>query len=330
MKNLIRLAFLMILATSFALTSCNDEDDDDDDVVVNENFKNLKAKLLADSLDFTKVMASWVTTAEAVYNANFDTIATNDYYIIDLRSAADFAAGHIEGAINSTLPEILTKAEGHGTKKIMVVCYTGQTAAVGNMALRLSGYPTSMIMKWGMSGWNATLDKITAGVSSQGVGHANWTPAPGAPASNVEFGDPVITSSAADATALLKERVTKALADGLVTITGADALAAPETYFINNYWAATDVTTYGHIKGAYRILPLTLANNEYKYLSTTKPVVTYCWTGQTSAMITTYLRVLGYDAKSLKFGANSLIHSQLQANKWDVATSAKNYPLVTK
>lgn len=329
MKNLIRLAFLMILATSFALTSC-DPEDDDDDVVVNENFKNLKAKLIADSLDIPKVMNAWVTTAEAVYNANFDTIATNDFYIIDLRSAADYAAGHIEGAVNSTLPNILTTAQGHGTKPIMVVCYTGQTAAVGNMALRLSGYPTSKIMKWGMSGWNASLDKITANVSSQAVGHANWEPAPGNPATLVDFGDPVIVSTAADATALLAERVTKVLADGLTGVTGTEAITTPTDYFINNYWTAADVTTYGHIKGAYRINPLTLSGGEYKNLSTAKTVVTYCWTGQTSAMITTYLRVIGYDAKTLKFGTNSLIHSQLTSNKWDVTTQAKNYPLVTK
>ena len=50
--------------------------------------------------------------------------------------------------------------------------------------------------------------------------------------------------------------------------------------------------------------------------------VIYCWTGQTSALVMAYLRVLGYDAVSLKFGANSMIYDELTAHKW---TSSGSY-----
>jgi hypothetical protein len=33
-------------------------------------------------------------------------------------------------------------------------------------------------------------------------------------------------------------------------------------------------------------------------------------------MVTAYLTVLGYDAKSMKYGVNSLIYSQLTKSKW--------------
>jgi hypothetical protein len=36
---------------------------------------------------------------------------------------------------------------------------------------------------------------------------------------------------------------------------------------------------------------------------------------------------LGFDAKSLKFGANSMIYDQLQVNKW---SASGDYPYVTE
>ena len=51
-------------------------------------------------------------------------------------------------------------------------------------------------------------------------------------------------------------------------------------------------------------------------LHTDETIVTYCWTGQTSSMITAYLTVLGYDAVSLKFGSNGMIYDDLEGHKW--------------
>ena len=61
---------------------------------------------------------------------------------LSVRSAADYAKGHIKGAVNipfgkgmeqkfSSLPK---------DKKIIVYCYTGQTAAQTVAGLRLLGY----------------------------------------------------------------------------------------------------------------------------------------------------------------------------------------------
>ena len=65
----------------------------------------------------------------------------------------------------------------------------------------------------------------------------------------------------------------------------------------------------GHIEGAIQYTPsVDLAVDEaLKTLPTDKTVVVYCYTGQNSARIAAYLRLLGYDAKSLKFGANGMI-----------------------
>ncbi|MCK5853406.1 rhodanese-like domain-containing protein, partial [bacterium] len=117
------------------------------------------------------------------------------------------------------------------------------------------------------------------------------------------------------------------LAAGFKGVAAADVLASPADYFINNYWAEADVTHYGHIAGAYRIKEnLTLAADGFKHLDPSKTIVTYCWTGQTSSIVTAYLTVLGFDAKSLKFGTNGMIHSQLESHKWEASA---DYDYVT-
>jgi len=45
-------------------------------------------------------------------------------------------------------------------------------------------------------------------------------------------------------------------------------------------------------------------------------------------MITAYLNVLGYNAKSLKFGSNAMIHDNLLAHKW-TADLPMGYEYVT-
>ena len=56
-----------------------------------------------------------------------------------------------------------------------------------------------------------------------------------------------------------------------------------------------------------------------KTLPTDKTIVVYCYTGQNSASIAAYLRLMGYDAKSLKFGANSMICGNDCKSKWTAA-----------
>jgi rhodanese-related sulfurtransferase len=49
-------------------------------------------------------------------------------------------------------------------------------------------------------------------------------------------------------------------------------------------------------------------------LSTEIPNVLYCYTGQTSAYASGYLRLLGYDARSLLFGTNGMVYDLMLEN----------------
>jgi rhodanese-related sulfurtransferase len=317
MKKYFRFLLLAALLPTFVMVGCKDTPDDPD----TDAYTLLKDHLVADSLDLPKLLTDWVATTSGIGDSAAGTAA--NHYVIDIRSSADFALGHIKGSVNTTLTNVVTQAASNGGKPIVVVCYSGQTAGVAVMALRLSGYPTAKILKWGMSGWNSAFDKWTSKTSSQAVGHANWTNDP--VAGDQEYGNPTLVSTNTTGEDILKERIDTVLARGLQNITGADALANPGNYFLNNFWAAADVTTYGHIVGAHRIMPLSISGGEIKKLDPSKTIVTYCWTGQTSAMVSTFLNILGYNAKGIGNGANNMIYSQLTGpNKW-IKSADYNY-----
>ena len=293
-----------------------------------EGFPTLKEYLLANNMDISQILTGWIITADSLNKNMTDGNADNDFYVIDIRSAEDYSIGHIEGAVNSTLANVLTTAADAAGHPVMVACYTGQTAGHAVTALRLSGYTNATVLKWGMCSWNeATASFWQGNVGDAGIGHANWTAAPGSLATNVNFGDPSFETTAEDGAGILAERVQLLLVDGMNKIANADVLASPSDFFINNFWDIEAVEHYGHISEAYRIKPLTLAGDEYKFLDPDATVVTYCWTGQTSSMVTAYLKVIGYDVKSILYGTNGMIHSSLETHKW-TDEQIMGYPLV--
>ncbi len=313
-KNLFKFAMLAFAAFLIVTTSCKKEEVVDPVPVV-DNYKLMTDYMKANTMDLSDVTTGWIITAH-----DLDSLKAN-YYIIDLRSSAHYTTGHVPGAVNTTLDNILTEAGNAGSKPIVVVCYTGQTAAHAHVALRLSGYADCKILKFGMSSWHIDFDSWTANISSAAVGDANWSTT-NTIAANVAYSLPTITSAKTTGQDILAERVTAMLDGGFIGVSSTDVLATPSNYFINNYWAVTDVDHYGHIKTAYRNKEdLTLAADGFKNLDKDATIVTYCWTGQTSSLVTAYLNVLGYNAKSLKFGTNGMIHSELTTHFWSASGS---------
>ena len=100
--------------------------------------------------------------------------AASQAYIIDIRAAADFAAGRIANAVNVTPANILTHIEGvnfANYTKVATVCYTGQTSGWVTSLLRILGYDKVWSLKWGMSSWNSAFatpwNNATANGNSQ-------------------------------------------------------------------------------------------------------------------------------------------------------------------
>jgi len=81
-----------------------------------------------------------------------------DFYVLDIRKAADFCVGHIPGAVNIVFEEV-AKPENllllPTDKPILVVCYSGQTASQVNAILNLLGY-NAWTLRFGMMGWRSS------------------------------------------------------------------------------------------------------------------------------------------------------------------------------
>jgi sulfur-carrier protein adenylyltransferase/sulfurtransferase len=100
--------------------------------------------------------------ATDLYELITDADPTNDPIIVSVRSAEDYAKGHIPGAINIPLNSI-AKLENlqklNPDKQIVVYCYTGRTASQATAILNALGYDTVNLL-WGISGW--TTDQVVA------------------------------------------------------------------------------------------------------------------------------------------------------------------------
>ena len=75
------------------------------------------------------------------------------------------------------------------------------------------------------------------------------------------------------------------------------------------------------------------SSSSLQTIPTNKEIIIYSYSGQLSAFVVAYLRVLGYNAKSLKYGASQLIYPRLLWSEFTspfVFDSSKvmNYPYV--
>lgn len=326
MKKILKFTLVLTFVSSLFFLGCSDKSDTPQPTA-QDRFDVLKSYLINENLDLSDILTDWITTAENVYTTMTDADPSNDYFIIDIRSEADYTAGHIEWAVNSTLGGILEAAEYNiDNFPIIVVCYSGQSAGHGVVALRMSGYTNAKVMKWGMCSWNTeTAGSWNSNIGDAAIGNANWM-LPHSIKDNTTHTAPELMYVTTEGAEVLQAQIEKLLEGGFKGVNGTDVLGNPTGYFTNLYWAIEDVEKYGNIKDAYRIQPLTLSEGDYVYLDSDAMVVTYCWSGQTSSMITAYLIVLGYDAFSLKFGVNSLIYTNLEKSKWSDA-EIMDYPL---
>jgi rhodanese-related sulfurtransferase len=255
-----------------------------------------------------------IKSAEAIKGL----MATQDVYIIDIRGAAAYDTAHIEGAVNlapaDVLEHILTTDLTSYTD-ICIVCYSGQTAAWLTSLLRLAGVTNVSSMKWGMCGWNEDFE----GPWKSNIGNEAWaldfdqTPV----AKGAEGSLPNLTTGFDTGAEIFEARLDAVLTEGFgaAAISKTAVLDNKDDYYIVNYWPEADYLDPGHIKGAKQYTPKSdiALDAALKTLPTDKTVVVYCYTGQTSANLAAYLRLVGYDAKSLTYGTNGMIYDHTKS-----------------
>ncbi len=271
-----------------------------------------------------------IVSADNVYNN------LSDYLVLDIRGKSAYVEGHIDGAIQVDAKELFNFLEKEVTpakyNKIVLVCYSGQTAAYYASLLRLAGYGNVFSLKYGMSGWSKSItpNKWTAGISNKYAGIIETKENSKGEKSRV----PEIKTGKTSGFKIMNARIKTIAEEGfkVAQIKVDSVMQNPDSYYIVNYWPITNYEQ-GHLPGAIQYEPKKSLNKDSSLtnLPTNKPIVVYCYTGQHSAFVTAYLRVLGYDARSLVYGANGFMHNKLVSeigHAFDPAKSIMDYPLI--
>lgn len=109
------------------------------------------------------VLALFTTTAMADYAGEWDQatvlekIKEGKTLILDVRSASEYADGHVPSAINIPHNELeanLAKLKGYENKDIVIYCRSGRRAGVAEGILSGKGFTQLYHLEGDMNGWN--------------------------------------------------------------------------------------------------------------------------------------------------------------------------------
>jgi rhodanese-related sulfurtransferase len=224
----------------------------------------------------------------------FEEIDANaDILIVDIRSAEDYAKGHLKGAVNAAwgspaLAETLNWLPDD--KPVYISCYSGQTAGQATAVLNIAGFQVSSIKY----GWNLGIAK-TEGFESYVETAANKTPA----SSGVTV-VPAVKTAAMDYFNNLKTDA-ETPSNIIPAATLKEKMDAEDPMVIVSVRNPEDFGK-GHISGAINIPFGENMQASFDKIPQDKKVIVYCYSGQTAAQTVGVLRMMGYDAASLKSG----------------------------
>jgi len=192
------------------------------------------------------------------------------------------------------------------------------------------GYDKAFSMKWGMCSWHADFaGKWNTTIASGNAYQSQFTATATEKAAQGSL--PVLSTGKTTGQEILEARVAAVLAEGFTpaTVSSATLFGGLSGYYIVNYWPAAQYADPGHVPGAVQYEPKQTIklSADIKTLPTDKPVAVYCYTGQTSAFLVAYLRLIGYDAKSVLYGTNSMIYDHMVAKQMTTfsASQIKGY-----
>lgn len=244
------------------------------------------------------------------------------YHLIDIRSDSWFENAHIKGAANVKAENLLSYFESSinpkDFDKIVLICYSGQSAAYFTGLLRLAGYENVFNMNWGMSSWREDFAATawTKNSSDAFIGKLEIKEN----SKNEKGAHPILNTGKTDASEILKARLGEVFAIPYkeYIVKAEDAFTTPNDYYIVNYWE-NDKYINGHLPTAIQYQPnesLATATDLFT-LPSNKKILVYGSTGQETAYVLAYLNVLGYDTANLAYGANSFMNSTLNKNNWE-------------
>jgi len=261
----------------------------------------------------------------------------NNILVIDIRDKDSFNAGHIKGAKN-VLPDSLLSffdhvIEPNSYDTIVFVCDIGVRSSFVTGIFRLLGYNNVYSLKSGMCSWHKQyadvlwLKALSSHMESELEVASNNKPE--------KKYQPILNTGKLKPYDILRKRVEDILSTPLKNffISIEDFEKNPEKYFVVKYWSEK-YNTLPQLKGAYQFTPRQALNskNDLYVLPIDKPLLIYCNMGMHSSFVVAFLRILGYDAYSLKYGANGFMYNIMKENMPEntfTLQSVNNFPLET-
>lgn len=216
-------------------------------------------------------------------------------YIVSLRTAEDFAKGHIPGAVYVKFSDLSTLPD----EEILVYCHTGQSASMAAAILGVLDYDVQNL-KHGMSSWtkdaSVYVKRFEAANNQRDFNVETTTNA-----ATKTYDYPTLNNTTSTNTDDIIDAAVATVTTRYIMATDLNIkIAEDEDMTILSVRSAADYAA-GHIPGAINIELGDLADNLDK-LDPDNPVYVYCHTGHSAAQATALLNLLGYDAYSLKYG----------------------------
>ena len=236
--------------------------------------------------------------------------------VIDMRSPLLYKEGHIKGSVNKRFEELPSYFE-KGIRpfefdKIIMVSEDGQVSSYATCLLRLMGYGNVFSMRWGMSAWNSKYAQ--AGWLKNVSGKYEATLENKQNERLSVSGMPELKTGLTNADEISSARFKRLFEEGTGNIlaSAVEVFSNPQKYYIINL-ERKDKYDDGHIPGAIRYKPEATLGfpEEMASIPVDRPVVVYCGTGHLSGFATAYLRLFGYDARTLKYGNNSFMYDKM-------------------
>ena len=269
-------------------------------------------------------------SADALYDNLNDGDESNDPYIISVRSQEHYDLGHIPGAVLMDAKTLFTEANLATLptdKEIVVYCYTGQTASQVVSALNALGYD-AYNLSFGFGAWNMDPNAGSKWFDETVSGQDYPTTT-----------EPTVTTMIAHPPATPLAGTTQAAAEAYFS-GGTKNISAADLYdnlndgdtsndpTIISVRSQADYENAGHIQGAIWLdVKAMFGQDGLVGVDPDRPVVVYCYTGQTSSQVTSVLNMLGYEASSLLFGMQGwTMNDDVRVKSFNPDTHSFGYP----
>lgn len=329
MKKINKYIAYLLLTSVVIFTSCANEPIESKPAVIDiPQITNQSEALL--NL-FTK-SGEYINGVDSPYLISAEKVNDNkeNYLLIDTRYHEDYINGHIDGAINidrEMLIDFLKSTNIYQYHKVIIIDNTGQASTYITSMLRAIGFGSTYAMKFGMNAWNSKVaNQWSINIGNKYANALTTEPTP----KNKKGDYPTINTKGKTISEILEIRAKKEIAYNFA-VTIDKLMENYDDYYVVNYISESRYNAK-HLKGSiwYQQKKSMSTKTDLSTLPKDKKIAIYCYIGHQGSALTAYLRLLGYDAYSLRYGINSFMHDFAVKNKWPTyfKDDVMNYDLV--